>query len=417
LSFHDVVSTDHSDSRLVIPADDPRLAGRRWLAVWQLDVLGECCCREGSRRGGGGADVLSGGGAWGEPGRCRTPGKHPWWVRVNGEDAGFRHGASDAVELAELGALPGGWGSRRAGVCLADVVVVDIDSPRAMRAWIRVLDTVPVGMIMGIARTPRGWHVWLSMPGWTQGALNRAMSLWLGDWHGTDPGKVGVRGYLLDVRTGPGRYVVWPGAEFGGPQADRSWALPGEYEAAMAWTRRGMRSAMRPVHDPGLLLDHHEVYGPGYGPGSIRAVAPWLQARVAAEVGPEAVDELARWLESYRDGGGYTSDDVRIWADGLVGDIGAVQGAAVGQLEAWCDRLAGMGPESGRNNLLNAIGFGPGARAVVSGALDVESVRDRMTRAAAACGCPGAAATIRSGLESGIRLLSAALDESTAGVR
>jgi hypothetical protein len=410
-------TTELSTDRLTIAADDPRLGGKRFLAVWQVDVLGECCCPAGSRRGGGGADALSGGGAWGITGACRTAGKHPWWVRVDGQDVGFPHGTADAVGLEELLALPGGWGTRRAGVCLGDVVVIDIDSPRALRAWVRLADTVPADMFMGVARTPRGWHVWLDLPGWTQASLNRAMALWLGDWHGTDPGKVGVRGWLLDLRTGPGRYVVWPGPEFGW-LSDRGWARPGEYRAAMSWARRGMRRTMWPVQDPDLVLDGHgETYGPGHGPGSIRSVAPWLQARVAAEVGPDAVDELARWQVSYRDSGGYTSDDVRAWADGLVGDIDAVQEAAVAQLDRWCERLAGMGPESGRKNLLNATGFGPGARAAVSGALSLDEVRDRMTQAATACGCPGAAATIRSGLESGVRLLSVATDEASAGVR
>jgi hypothetical protein len=307
---------------------------------------------------------------------------------------GFAHGAADAIGLAELLDM-GRTGNRRAAVCLGDVVVADIDSAQAMRSWARIWPTVPDGRVLGVARTPRGWHVWLDLPGWSQGALNRAMTAWLDDWHGTDAAKISLRGYLLDLRTGPNRYVVWPGDwPDGSVGGDRRWVGLEELRDAVDRAGRGLRRAVWPVEDDGVVVDG----AVGRGDGALLRVAPWNQP-----VG----EDLTRWIAAHE--GGWSAADVAEWGALLSGDRSAVADAAAAELDRWCARLAGMGPETGRNNLLNAAGFGPGARAVVSGAMTREDVVGRLEAAAVACGCPGMRATIASGLNSGVRSLTAGL--------
>ena len=137
--------------------------GARWLRVWGLDPLGECCCLLGGRHW---RPVDNSGMAVGEPGRCARPGKHPWWVERDGQVVGFRHGALEAVaweRAAGRDALFGqghGAGTRLAVVPGGRVMVLDLDSPRAMATFCR-LAVWTWDWLLGAAKTPRGYHVWL----------------------------------------------------------------------------------------------------------------------------------------------------------------------------------------------------------------------------------------------------------------
>lgn len=350
------------------PGEGP-LSGPRWLYVWNRDALGECCCWKGSRR------LQDDGAGWatGQAGNCQRPGKHPWVTKVDGEAVGFAHGAADALEyeqLIERFGTPGG--ARQLGVVLDDVLVVDLDSPRALRDFARMSFTVPKDKILGVSTSPRGYHVWLDVPGWNQRALNLWMTQWLagsGGWSGTDEAEAGRRGFLVDVRTGTNRYVVWPGQH-----PDRRWISRAEFGQVLAYTLVGM-PAWRMVADSDRQ-------------------APW-----AVDTGS---DTMAAWIE--REGGGAGELDL----SGLTfdGSQSELEGAWA-ELERWIERLETAEAGSGRNNLLNQIAYHSGGRAVAAGH-SPEDVEKRLIAAGHAAGTHGVSATVRSGLYAGIRKIQSA---------
>lgn len=356
------VLTETKRDVLSIPMDDEMFGGERFLLVWNIDPLGECCCPQGSRRWSvagrdGSVEATVGG-----PGKCGSPGKHPWSPWVEGKRGGFAHGASDAVDLETLRGYPRARVYRPA-VTLADVVVVDIDSERALRDFARIRRCIPGRLVAGVAKTPRGWHVYLRVAGWNQKALNLWLDNWLDDWHPTDERKVSRRGLVLDFRTGARRYVVLPD---GGA---RRWAGRGEFLDAVRWAGAGI--------PPWRMVTEGEG-----------RQAPWN-----LEMTPALSAHIGRY-EAGAAADGFGGDG---WADGPGLDLGALEA----QLEMWCGRLAGMEPESGRNNALNRIAFFDGAACIRAGMARGE-VEEKLRAAAAACDCPGAEGTIRSGLDSGL---------------
>lgn len=280
------------------------------------------------------------------------------------------HGALDADEsqdaaLAKWGPL---GGNRRWAVTLADVMVIDLDGPQALLSFTRLCQHVPDDKILGVAKTPRGWHVYLDCPGWNQRALNQHMKAWLGDWHGTDRTKISRGGLLLDIRTGPTRYVVWPD-DSGDPR--RRWARADEIRSVLAWQQYGMRPSLR-VADG--------------------AKAPWN-----LPVTPELTARI-------KQAGQYVPRP-----DGVT-DTGHVRGGmtyATKELTRWCGKLAQMSPDSGRNSMLNKISFFAGTRAIKAG-MSREEVVSHLQRAARRSGLRDAEidVTINSGLTSGLAAVS-----------
>lgn len=343
---------------LSIEQTDSRLQDARWFYTWNVDPLGACTCPRGSyHRQGPDESAFSGNLDCGS-----SPGKHPYAVWKNGESWGFPHGSRDAVSLFELTETYGApGGQRRYALCLGNIIMIDIDSVSATQAFYRIWRHVPKDRILGVARTPRGWHVYLDVPGWTQKAVSVAMRQWLGDWHGTDASKVSRRGMVLDIRTGEHRYTIWPGSE----SRDRHWASMAEFSAAVRFAGKGM-----PAH---RMIDNGDL-------------APWnlemtddLRERIA-RAGSDQVSRPALRLD------GSEEDRTLAWKE----------------LERWAVVLEKMGPESGRNNTLNQTAYFAGANAIAAGHTE-DTVRGRLLQAAAASNTPGAEATITSGLTSGLR--------------
>lgn len=339
------------------------LAGPRWFMVWNRDGLGECCCWRGTVR------RQEGGAAYAAAGNCQRPGKHPWVVRAEGEPIGFVHGAADALEYGELIETYGETGgARQLAVVLDDLLVVDLDTPRAVRDFARMRLTIPAQKILGISSSPRGFHVWLDCPGWNQKALNRAMADWLGKqgfaWSGTDAGVAGMRGLLVDVRTGSNRYMVWPGA-----QEDRRWLDKSEFWNRLTYELVGM-PAWRMVGDS--------------------AGAPW------------SVDTSDAWVAGWiaEQGGGTDIDLSGLEFDGSDTELEFTWS----ELERWIRRLEGMAPGEGRNSMLNIIAYHSGARCVAAGHPE-DVVRARLVEAGEGAGTHGVVATVNSGLTAGLRAL------------
>lgn len=272
---------------------------------------------------------------------------------------------SQAAAIEKWGPL---GGSRRWAVTLADAMVIDLDGPQAVLSFVRLAKHVPDDKILGIARTPRGWHIYLDCPGWNQRALNQKMKAWLGDWHGTDHTKISRGGLLLDIRTGPTRYVVWPEAS-GEPW--RRWARADEIRETLTWRRAGMR--------PSLLVPDG-------------AAAPWN-----LPVTPELSAEIERAGQNAPRPDGITA-------------TGQVQGGisyATKELIRWCGKLEQMPRNSGRNNMLNKITFFAGTRAIKAG-MSREEVTSKLRRSALRSGLQSAEidVTINSGLSSGLAAVS-----------
>lgn len=334
------------------------LGGPRWFLVWNRDVLGECCCWRGSVR----VDGVAGAGS------CARPGKHPWITRVDGQSYGFVHGAADALDYGMVADRYGpAGGARQLAVVLDGLLVVDLDGERPVRDFARLASTVPGEKILGVSTSPRGYHVWLDVPGWDQKALNKWLSQWLGKhggWDATDGRKAGRRGYVIDVRTGVNRYVIWPGDDALG---QRRWIGVGEFGGVLGRALTGMPS--------------WRILGPGDGR------APW------------AVDTEDEWLASWIAANGGGSDiDLSGWA--LDGSDTEME-AAWAEMERWLARLESMAAGEGRNNRLNQIAYYSGAKAVAAGH-SLEVVRARLCAVGDAVGTHGVAATVDSGLRSGL---------------
>lgn len=294
------------------------------------------------------------------------PGKHPWHIIRDGQSRGYQHGCLDADSSQQAAVDRWGriGGNRRWGVTLKDTVVLDLDGPESVLAFYRIARHVPLERWIGLARTPRGWHIYLDCPGWNQRALNAQMKKWLVDWHGTDPARITRRGLLLDARTGGNRYVVWP-------SVDRRWAMPRELQEQTLWAARGMPSS-RMVSDG--------------------AQAPWNLPMT-----PELIKKIERvgrepetLPQSFVNGGaaGSGSGSTRF---------------AQQELNRWCGKLRGMPPDSGRNNLLNQIAYYAGARAVQAG-IPKDVVYEQLRSAGQRSGMEDReiSATIASGLGSGL---------------
>ncbi len=339
------------NARIVKPTDE-RLIHTTWLYCWSTDPSGHCLCPRGSFH-----RTDQPGISYGGPLDCGSaPGKHPHPT--------FPHGAGDSIPYADLLEEFGPpTGQKRLGMCLQDVILFDIDSEHALQGFYRIRRHVPMDKIIGIAKTPRGWHLFLHCPEWTQIALNRAMKSWLAQttWDGTDQGKISRRGIVLDVRTGTRRYVVWPGEG----SRDRRWVGLTEFAAALQFAGQGMPSTR-------LITD-----------GSL---APWN-----LHMNDELRERIARAGED-------VSSKTALKLDGSEADLAL----AWRELERWAKMIEKMGPESGRNNSLNRTAYFSGVDAIKAGH-PADKVEQRLLQAAQVSGTPGARATITSGLTSGLR--------------
>lgn len=289
-----------------------------WLAVWQLGAAGECACPRW----------------W----RCDHPGKHP----APPSEHGVLSAVSDPgqIELSgrtRLGAVPGDR-----------LLVIDLDSDAAWRVFVRYVSgcVVPIA----VAKTPRGWHVYVEMStgGWEPGAVNHWLRQWLGK----------RAGGLLEVRIGSRGYVVWPGS--GG----RSWVDLGEFAA------KCVRSF---------------VDVPAYGVAAAWG-PPW-------DAGDDTVIEgkpLAVWQ---------TGKSVP-WSAPVAGEVLGAETAAE-RLDLACQRLVVVSP-GGRNNRLNLAAFWQGADAVAAGLGEGEVAAALMAAGSlAGLGTGEIRATVLSGLRGG----------------
>lgn len=340
-------------TELRVNHDDSRF---RWLMLWSLSPTGECCCPLGSTHRAL-HDV-----ATGQTLDCGSgPGKHPWWYEDGGRVYGYRNGVTDAddTRAQAVGKWGPAEGSRRWGVVLRDCILLDLDTPRALQSFRRLCMHIPDDKIMGVARTVRGWHVYLDAPGWNQRALNSCMKSWLGDWHGTDTGKISRRGFLMDVRTGDNRYAVWP-------DVDRRWVTADEFRTELIWA--------------GMRIPEHRLVPYGNR-------APWNMPMT---------EKLAALIATFKD----TAPKIDIVRnrDGAVNVSYAMR-----ELKRWCSKLAGMPPDSGRNNMLNQISFYAGARAIAAGRPE-DLVRQQLRDAALRSGMHAGEIdqTISSGLNAGL---------------
>lgn len=325
--------------------------GVTWLQVWDLDPLGECCCLAGTMRWGEG-------GAVGSAGRCARPGKHPWWIELDGEAIGYRNGALAAGDLEQ--ALKWGTaGNRLAAVPGDRVLVLDLDGDRAFRTFVRMSRRMTMESFLGAARTPRGFHVWLRMvtDGWTQSAA----LTWMRNWLGPD-----MKG--LDLRCGERSYVVWPGGR------DRRWMSTVEFQEVV-----------------------QRAYVPGWdiGPGVLNVDDSWGPVWLAGGEHEASDEQQAVRRVQARSAG--------------TGEIELPPAGALNQEWAWdqlvlaCERLEAMPAGSGRNNRLNAVSYIQGATCVWTG-IPRDKVVGRLLEAGKVT--HGSTATVASGIGAGMDHLS-----------
>lgn len=345
-----------------VPGDGV-LGGERWFLVWNRDQFGECCCWRGTVRSDG----------VGVRGSCQRPGKHPWVTRVDGEIYGFAHGAADAVEYGAVMDLYGpAGGARQLAVVLDDLLVIDIDGPRALLDFARVAGTVPKDRLLAVSTTPRGFHVWLDVPGWNQKAVNAWLADWLGPaggWDATDGKKAGRRGFLLDVRTGENRYVVWPGSD-----PARRWMGLGEFGRKVGALRRD-------------IPDWRKVTG------AAAFKAPWSVDMHGTEAD---LAWLKGWIDQHSGGSGEISME-GLEFSGSDDELDLTWS----EMERWLARLERMGPGTGRNNALNQVAYFSGARCIAAGH-SREAVRNRLMDVGESVGTHGVRATVESGLSAGM---------------
>lgn len=322
--------------------------GVKFLLSWRLDLIGECCCPLGSRR------WTEGGVAVGSAGACARPGKHPWWTEDDeGDVRGYRHGALEAGSLAEALAMRNSR-NRLAAVPGPGVIVVDLDSDRAFRTYVRLWEAGSGGDVVAVAQTVRGWHLWMipAVGEWSQ----IAGLAWMKESLGKDMGG-------LDIRTGERSYVLWP-------ELDRRWVPAEEWQGRLVQAARGFPLS-------GKL---------GLGP-------VWL----AGDPGAADVNLEHKLLMHCRGLAGSAAPDPRELTQGDVV-------LAAERLTLACKKLLEMPAGAGRNNRLNQIAFYDGALAVWAG-MDYGKVLGQLMGAGAEAGTHGVGATVKSGLGAGMRAL------------
>jgi hypothetical protein len=119
---------------------------------------------------------------------------------------------------------------------------------------------------------------------------------------------------------------------------------------------------------------------------------------------PWAVDTADEWLASWiKDHSGGSDIDLAGWR--LDGSDTEME-AAWSEMERWLSRLEGMAAGEGRNNRLNQIAYFSGAKAVAAGH-SLEVVRARLIEVGESVGTHGVAATVASGLRSGLTTVKA----------
>lgn len=208
----------------------------QWFGVWGKNPLGECACPKGSWR----QNVRD---AWiAGPGTCERPGKHPMvFTLSDGSTFGFPHGHNSAVPWPEWdGKLRNSVlaaGGREAVALPGWIWVLDSDGPYAWSSLVRLFKAGVVGFddVMGAAKTPRGWHVWIKMEhdGWRLGSAQNTLNKIL-DKLKCKPG--------LEAKSAGG-YVVWPDG------LERRWMTVEGFADAVAWhsrTHYGWGSAWKP---------------------------------------------------------------------------------------------------------------------------------------------------------------------------
>ncbi len=208
-------------------------------------------------------------------------------------------------------------------------MILDLDSDRSYRAFVRYCSDHVGPELMAVGKTPRGWHVWLWMQsdGWSQGSVGAWMRSWLGsDAHG------------IEHRCGDKSYVVWPEG------AGRYWVDVGVFGARVAgdWQPLGMGGVAgswgppwRVTESQVLRLDlacARLAKTPlGNTNNVLNQVAFYQGAAVVWACGEEAQPEVeqrllqAYWPENYGGGGGKATV-----ASGLRSGLKRLQHAATG---------------------------------------------------------------------------------------
>lgn len=326
-----------------------------WFLCWGLRGDGSCQCRAAER--------------------CDRPGKHPW-------SPGFPHGHRDAVPWAALpwpqgvAGAPGVRLARATGTG-AQGAVLDADGLDGVADLLRVWLLLPWdGGVVGVAATPRGVHVHLSVAatrGWPGGAGQRRLR------------ERGLRHLEFKSR---GQYVVWPEPvgttgylglrRWLTREETRDWWLRMErvWAGGLDWVRAWDRSRM---------AGQNGAAGEAGEAGEAEAGEPWPWEMDWAGL-EEPVDMGSGGLDS--EGGNREADAVEL-GERLLRACWAVARADAGA----------------RNNLLNWAGFVAG-RPALAGGLDRAWVVAELTAAGREAGLePGEVErTVRSGLGLGLGL-------------
>lgn len=298
-------------------AEIPRL---KYFAVWGVDADGACLCPKGLRR------VEDRDARWAVPGECSRPGKHPVVLPLRGGGLfGFPRGLNDALPWDELVAPARGlWPSARAvGGRLAvalpgDVWVLDVDSPAAWSGLVKLFKAgaVTFDRLLAVARTPRGWHVWVQCgSGWRTGVAQSALNAALDAVRAP-------RG--LEVKTGGG-YVVIPDG------IDRFWMEVRDFADIVAGQARTV-----------------------YGWGAIPVVR-------AAALG---VEDYSGETGSSSRGERPAAEDEWVWPSDV--SVEYTSGTAMSVLRIAAAAMATVGAGK-RNNALNRLGYIEGRDAVDAG--------------------------------------------------
>ena len=240
--------------------------------------------------------------------------------------------------------------------------------------------------LLGAAKTPRGYHVWLrtALDGWTGKSALTWLRLWLA---AQDRGVVGRDGGI-DIRAGDRSYLVWPG---GSGEPGRRWMSTAEWSARVAAASAGWQwdvewTAVEQWGPPWLA-------GAAVGP----AVAVPAQDREQMVRGVQAAEYAGRGDKASGAG-----DEDRLEVVRNMGPEWAAE-----RLTLALATLAEMAPGTGRNNRLNQIAYYQGATAVWVGAGSFDQVADELVAGGERAGTHGVRATVRSGLGAGLGRLGA----------